>query len=301
MKTIVPDFYLQFACKADKCQHTCCAGWQIDIDAVTYAKYQQLPGKLGADLRRDTYKDEQGAHFRMREDGRCPFLREDGFCRVIREAGEDYLGNICAMHPRFFGYYNGFELAGTGLSCEKTCELLLQSNDELKFLLLDDLPAKDKKLTFNGKEDAIKRMNIAELLDCLDLSVAAEEVHYAPQLTHEDASFVLDAMKQTYPIDEQWTKLLQRIEGQLPHLPATITVAAEDLPLYKRIFAYVLYRQLDNVETYGLPDVLSFAYCNADFIALSAIVTGDLAESLRYWSEQIEYDTENVALLYALL
>lgn len=301
MKTIVPDFYLAFQCKADKCQHTCCAGWQIDIDAETYAKYQKMQGKLGDDLRRDTFADEHGAHFRMRENGRCPFLCADGLCRVIREAGEAYLGNICTMHPRFFGYYNGFELAGTGLSCEKNCELLLADSEPLTFLLMDDLPAKKKKPMFDGREDAVQTLTLQELLYLLGLPADDEELQYVPELTHEDAEFVLDAMRQTYPIDEQWTQLLQRIEEKLPSLPATITVPQEAKPLYTRIFSYVLYRQLGNAETYGLPDVLSFAYCNADFIALSAIVTGNLAESLRYWSEQIEYDTENVALVYALL
>lgn len=294
MKTIVPDFYLAFQCKANKCQHTCCAGWQIDIDARTYATYQQMPGRLGEDLRHNTYQDEHGAHFRMRADGYCPFLREDGLCRVIREAGESYLGEICTMHPRFFGYYNNYELAGTGLSCEKTCELLLASEQSLQFLLMEDLPPK-------GNEKVLEQLSLHELLFLLDEAVPEEELAYEPELTHDDAHFVLEAMQQTYPIDEHWTDLLQQIERQLPVLPEIITVAEKDKPLYARIFTYILYRQLGNMETYGLADVLSFAYCNADFIALSASVTGNLAESLRYWSEQIEYDTENVALLYALL
>ena len=33
------------------------------------------------------------------------------------------------------------------------------------------------------------------------------------------------------------------------------------------------------------------------FIALTAAATGDLPEAVRRWSEQIEYDTDNVALL----
>ena len=45
--TIYPDFYDAFRCTADRCRHTCCRGWEIDIDAETAARYRALPGVLG--------------------------------------------------------------------------------------------------------------------------------------------------------------------------------------------------------------------------------------------------------------
>ena len=30
--TVWPDFADAFVCKADRCQHTCCRGWEIDIE-----------------------------------------------------------------------------------------------------------------------------------------------------------------------------------------------------------------------------------------------------------------------------
>ena len=32
MKRVVPDYYADFACVAGACRHTCCVGWEIDID-----------------------------------------------------------------------------------------------------------------------------------------------------------------------------------------------------------------------------------------------------------------------------
>ena len=32
--------YNNFKCIAEKCKHTCCIGWQIDIDDETYDKYK---------------------------------------------------------------------------------------------------------------------------------------------------------------------------------------------------------------------------------------------------------------------
>ena len=34
-----PDYYEDFECIADKCEDTCCAGWQIVIDRETLKKY----------------------------------------------------------------------------------------------------------------------------------------------------------------------------------------------------------------------------------------------------------------------
>ena len=37
------------------------------------------------------------------------------------------------------------------------------------------------------------------------------------------------------------------------------------------------------------------------YIFLESVVTGDLAETIRRWSEQIEYDDDNVDLLLHLV
>lgn len=33
MNIYAPDYYPAFRCIASKCGHTCCAGWEIDVDA----------------------------------------------------------------------------------------------------------------------------------------------------------------------------------------------------------------------------------------------------------------------------
>ena len=48
---IYPDFYEKFECKADMCFHTCCRGWEIDIDDDTAEFYKSLEGKIGDKLR----------------------------------------------------------------------------------------------------------------------------------------------------------------------------------------------------------------------------------------------------------
>lgn len=167
--TIYPDFYKDFYCKADKCQHTCCAGWEIDIDAATADKYQQLTGPIGETIRQNITETDGIWQFRLREGGRCPFLREDGLCELIREAGESILCDICTNHPRFFVTLGDYELAGVGLSCEKSCELLLAEENWLHF-----------------QTESGEKLSLQDLLQRLSLPAGEEDLCYQAGLTAED-------------------------------------------------------------------------------------------------------------------
>ena len=48
MRIREPDYYGAFRCLAGACPHTCCAGWEVVVDPETAARYQALPGALGA-------------------------------------------------------------------------------------------------------------------------------------------------------------------------------------------------------------------------------------------------------------
>ena len=48
MTLIYPATADAFRCIADACRHTCCKGWEIDIDPNTRAKYAAMTGEIGA-------------------------------------------------------------------------------------------------------------------------------------------------------------------------------------------------------------------------------------------------------------
>ena len=82
MLSIFPKFYKNFLCKADKCKHSCCKGWEIDIDEETAGKYLAMTGELGAEIRQNIGKNEDSYFFKLTEDERCPFLQKNGLCKI---------------------------------------------------------------------------------------------------------------------------------------------------------------------------------------------------------------------------
>ena len=46
----VPSYYKTFQCIADKCEHSCCIGWEIDIVEDSYDYYMGIEGAFGERL-----------------------------------------------------------------------------------------------------------------------------------------------------------------------------------------------------------------------------------------------------------
>lgn len=281
--TVWPDFAEDFACKADRCQHSCCRGWEIDIDAATAAYYASLEGPLGEALRENIDVLADGTHaFHLTVDEHCPFLREDGLCRLIREIGEEALCEVCTMHPRFFIMSGTVELAGFGLACEKAVELLL-SADSLR------LRAEGESQSFD----------FGALLAFLGKAVPREWLLPPARLTLAQFSFLLAQMKDTEPIDDAWPQQLTALRLDCHKLLPRYAklLAAQGADAAEKLVSYILYRQLDKAERYGMEALCRYARFNVVFIYLLAAKTQDLPEAVRRWSEQIEYDEENTARL----
>ena len=132
MKITAPDYYLNFKCTADSCRHTCCAGWEVDIDEKSLERFRPVP-EIFREI--DLYDTP---HFRLKEGDRCPFLQENGLCRMIIEKGEDFLCNICRDHPRFRNFFTGETELGLGLVCEEAARIILSSAHPLALITLSD-------------------------------------------------------------------------------------------------------------------------------------------------------------------
>lgn len=275
LRHLQPDFYERFRCRASACRHSCCRGWEIDIDGNTLELYQNLSGEWREIMDAAIVCDESGAHFRLTEDERCPFLQQDGLCELIRSFGEDALCDICALHPRFYEVVGSYELAGLGLSCEAVCDLLLAEKGELTLRC----------------EETGEKITLSALLKSLDLEVGDPALRFIPS---EDLNGMLLHMEQTEPIDAAWTEELRILWKAVKSRPAPELPTG---PRYDRMLQYIVYRSIEHVESAGWPAVLRYAREAVSFVALQDALCGADPEHLRRWSEQIEYSTENVDLL----
>ena len=134
----VPRYYLDFKCIADRCKHSCCVGWEIDVDERTLSRYRALPDEKGDAILQSIEENEGGAHFRLCAHERCPHLNEKGLCRIICALGESYLCDICREHPRFYNEVGGVWECGLGLACEEAARLVLSAENYDEFVMIED-------------------------------------------------------------------------------------------------------------------------------------------------------------------
>lgn len=284
MLSIFPKFYKNFLCKADKCKHSCCKGWEIDIDEETAGKYLAMTGELGAEIRQNIGKNEDSYFFKLTEDERCPFLQKNGLCKIILNIGEENICEICTMHPRFFTMLDDVELCGVGLSCEKTCELLLGDEKDLVFYI----------------EDTEEELSFSEVLAVIGLNLPNEMQEFSLAVNAENINKVLEIMAKTEPIDENWSKELSIMQDMdNVELKAKEYLENSDKNILNKIYQYILYRQLERLVDIDIEALINYAQYSILFIILHTMISKELGESVRRWSEQIEYDTDNVDLILA--
>lgn len=163
MKVRIPSYYKKFKCIAGECEDTCCAGWEIDIDEMSYDYYQKLPGRFG-DKVRGCIKEYEGdgedayeSHgFILTEGKRCPFLQEDGLCEMILTLGEDAICDVCTYTPRNFLEYGGMREISISPSCGEAGRLIFGNPDSIVFLTEEeegklDLEEEDEERLFGEK------------------------------------------------------------------------------------------------------------------------------------------------------
>ena len=135
MRTYVPDYYHNFKCIASKCKHTCCQGWEIEIDNDSLKRFSTY-----SDIKKHIeYSDASNSineqpHFKLKVGEVCPFLQDNGLCKMIITHGEDMLCQTCTDHPRFRNYWADRIEMGIGLVCEEAARIILSSDHPLKLV-----------------------------------------------------------------------------------------------------------------------------------------------------------------------
>lgn len=311
MKTYVPDYYPSFACIADRCRHSCCIGWEIDIDDATLARYKTIGGKLGKRLSANIEESDECASFRLGEDERCPFLNEKGLCDLIIELGEDALCEICAEHPRFRNYYESRIEIGLGLCCEEAARLILTHEAKVTLLPLfdDDEPSElspEEDEFFAFRDEVIERLQARILPISERMKGALALVSVAPEAILSDDrrwSAVYQTLEQLDPAWGDRLAVWQEQTDQPINLPDTPELARA----LEQLAVYFVYRHLtDSLDDGRRAERIAFALLSTHTIAtLTALEVARqgsdplsaLTDIARSYSAEVEYSTENVKAL----
>lgn len=289
MKLFAPKYYEDFSCIADKCRHSCCVGWEIDVDADTLAKYSEMKAPYAENIR-DSIERDETPHFRLCADGRCAHLDEKGLCRIISNVGEGALCAICREHPRFYHTSSAGREVGLGLCCEEACRIVLSSDNYADFTEIGEVDADEEAFEFDA---AARRARIYSYM-------SDRTQPYAERLRkiYRKYNFNVGAFS-----SEAWEELLDSIEllnedhrellgGYSPYLD---TEDEYEL-LLERALAYFVYRHCSSAANLDeFRTGLGFALFCERLLSSMAKNNPDtpITDLARILSEEIEYSEEN--------
>lgn len=262
MKIYAPSYYNAFKCTADKCQHNCCIGWEIDVDSKTLLKYSKYDEIMQFIDRTDT------PHFKLAKNDRCPFLNSDNLCELIIKYGDDFLCQICRDHPRFYNFFDERTEIGLGLACPAAAKLIIDNKFSLCLYGEDDEEAYE-----NPEEEAFLKLRDAYFNN--DIEYLSK---FLPDVSLSDlADFFLKLER----LDNCWDNYLLPLKNNTTRLK---DVKITDKSKAHNLFCYFVYRHLHNTS-------LAFCLlCTYFIIALG----GDIYDTARMFSSEIEYSDENI-------
>lgn len=297
--------FKNFCCLAGSCPDTCCAGWEIDLDADTLARYAALPGPLGEEVRSRIQTDDGYTFFGL-EHGRCPFLNEQKLCRLILAQGDDVLSVTCREHPRFVEEYGDLQETCLSISCPEAARLLLEEPIELTEQYMPENPENDDELDETYLSELLEYRAGLFALVCTPAPLT--ELFAGIVGTISSASFSPDlpgfwaAMGEMEFTSDRLPDLLRRVS---PDWDSGLFNKVSEQGA--RLLFYFLYRYVLRAVWDGFlrEKVLFSVYAVAAILRLASGFDGIEAENIHsaavLFSREVEHSDENLDRLYAFL
>lgn len=256
MLYVKPEYYDKFKCVADRCEATCCAGWQIVIDEAALLRYQSEPGEYGEVLRKRI--DWEEGVFKQDCRKRCAFLNENNLCEMYQQLGKESLCVTCGNYPRHIEEFENLREITLTVSCPEVARILLEQKEPVCFTE-EEIDEEEEEFEefdpffFSYLEDARKIM--IAILQNRELSVAvrmalvqtmAEKMQ---NIIEECELFDLADVFDTYEEEASLANEIQKIERELN---AFCENAEEEFRYSKAVFdrLYELEFLSEDWETY---------------------------------------------------
>ena len=155
-----PDYYQEFECIADKCEDTCCAGWQIVIDRESLKKYTKIKGDFRKRMWRSV--DWLQSTFKQDEHKRCAFLNDKNLCDLYLSQGEEGFCKTCREYPRHTEEFEGVREITLSISCPEVARILMNRMRRVNFVSYEQEGEEEFEdfdpFLFSILEDARKEM-----------------------------------------------------------------------------------------------------------------------------------------------
>lgn len=309
---VMPDYYPQFHCIADRCRHSCCIGWEIDVDGETLASYRAIEGEMGERLQREIDCCGETPHFILGEGERCPFLNEKNLCDLILYGGEEMLCQICTDHPRYRSFFSGRTELGIGLCCEEAARIILEKKDAVTLLTSGEGSVTEEEAALLTLRETLfaTAQDRTQPIDARMERILFRCGTALPEATLSQwAAFYLSLER----MDEAWTALLTALRENAAALPigAFADYMAERETEYEQLLVYFLYRHvptaLDDGDIGGkaafavLSVKLLFALGALHFWRNGSFTVDDQIELCRLYSAEVEYSDDNLNALFDAL
>ena len=290
MKIYAPEYYKNFTCIADRCRHSCCIGWEIDIDEGTANLYLSLEKGYGKSIKESV--DTDGVpHFCLSANDRCPHLNDCGLCRIILELGEDYLCEICREHPRFYNDTCRGKEVGLGMSCEEACRIILSSENYGNFITVGEL---DEDPELCELDTVALRERIYAILSnsALPYTVRRNEISRVFGTAELDDTEAIELIASLEYLDENHKKLFLEYSSD-------VSTPQKHEKALERALAYFIFRHCtEAVDENEYRATIGFClFCEK---LLASILTSqnatseeEIATLARILSEEIEYSEDN--------
>ncbi len=298
MKIFAPKYYNAFKCIAGKCNHTCCALWEMPVDEKAIDYYKSLDEE---NSRWVLSKIETGdePRFCLVENRKCAFLRGDGLCEMIIRLGENSLCSVCREHPRFYNLLSDRCETGLGFCCEEAVRVAMTSeSDELVEVGVDDEPC--------------------ALTDEIEKSVLAlREKTFSIIDGHGTLNEKILKLEKSFSVPQKSTKIketlsvflgLEELESGFHALLSSVETDGEIKSEYgeklTRLLKYFIYRHTTLSES-EFDFSVRLGFCTLSVRIVDALVRGKdenyFIETVRRYCAEIEYSDNNmIAILEEL-
>ena len=146
IKMKYPSYLKEFKCIGGKCEDSCCIGWDVDIDKVTFKQYFKVQDKkMRKMFQKNVHNNNEYCSIdvdygkvKLKSGKRCPFLDEENYCMIHSNLGEEYLSNVCTSFPRITNRINRYYEMSLDVACPEAARIILSKEDGIDFKVSEE-------------------------------------------------------------------------------------------------------------------------------------------------------------------